>query len=136
MGHVLQMVVHLVLHIEDDALGDPGVDITLQDADDLGAGQGDEGQDQELDEQRKIFADQGFVHDLAGDDAGQQAKHSREQNCRKNKNELKPVGLQVGQDSFQQCTADLRHIFLFLIRQETAGPHAPSGSGHRIASLR
>ena len=35
VGHVLEMVVHLVFHVENDALGDPGVDIAFQHTDDL-----------------------------------------------------------------------------------------------------
>ena len=68
VGHVLQMVVHLVFHVKDDALGDPGVDIALQNADDLRESQGKEGHEQELDEQLHVPTDQGLVHNAARDD--------------------------------------------------------------------
>ena len=46
MGHALQVGVHLVLHVEDDAGTDPRVDVALQHADDLRQRHGGEGRDQ------------------------------------------------------------------------------------------
>ena len=75
MGHVLQMVVHLVFHVEDNALGNPGVNITLQHRDDLGSRQRNKSRQQQAHQQRQILSHQRLVHNFPGDDAGQQPQH-------------------------------------------------------------
>ena len=96
VGHVLEMVVHLVAHVEDDALGDPGVDIALQHADDLRDRQGHKGHQQKLDQQLHVLSDERLVHDASGDDRGQQADGGREQDRHEYKKKLQPIGLEIG----------------------------------------
>ncbi len=131
VGHVLEVIVHLVLHIEDDLLGDPGVDVALQHANDLGGGQRQRGEDQQLDQQGHVPAHQRLVHDAAGDDAGQQAHHRREENGDEHHEKLEPVGLQIGQDPLDQRTGHLGPVLLLLVRQEAAGAEGSAmGRGH------
>ena len=126
VGHVLQMVVHLVLHVEDDALGDPGVDVALQHADDLRERQREEGHEQELDEQRHVPPHKRLVHDAPGDDRGQQADRGREDDRDQHQQQLEPVGLEVREDAQQQVLCDLRHALLFLFGEKF---DRPSGAG-------
>ena len=136
VGHVLQMVVHLVFHVEDDPLGDPGVDVALQHGDDLGGGQSHEGEKQELDQQLHVLAHQRLVHNAPGDDAGQQAQDRREQDRHEDQQELRPVGLEVGEDTQQQIPGYGGQIFLFLVRQKSAGPEPARGRRHGITTFR
>ena len=130
MGHVLQMVVHLVFHVKDDPLRDPGVDVALQHRDHLGGRQRDKGQDQQTDQQGHVLPHQGLVDDAAGDDAGQQAQHRRNQDRHENQQELEPVRPEIGQDPPDQGTAEGRQVFLFLFRQEPPGAQTVYGRRH------
>ena len=120
MRHVLQMVVHLVLHIEDDALGNPRVDIALQYGDDLGSRQRDKGHYQQPDQQAHVLPDQRLIYDPPRDDAWQQTEDCRNKNRHKHQQKLRPVWEQVGEDPLHQRAVYDWHVFLFFIRQETA----------------
>ena len=133
--HVLQMVVHLVLHVEDDALTDPGVDIALEHGDHLRRRERDEGENEELDEQRHVLPDEGLVHDLARDDAREQPDHRREQDRDEDEDELQPVGLEIAQNAPDQRAVHLREILFFLLGEKAARSE-PAGSGHSSASFR
>ena len=135
MRHVLEMVVHLVLHVEDDALGDPGVDIALEHRDHLGGRQRDEGHDEQLHEQAHVLAHERLVDDPSGDDARQQADHGREQDRHEHQQELQRVGLEIAEDPPQQRAGDLRHVLFLFLGQKTAGAEPPPGSGHKQFSF-
>ena len=91
MRHVLQMMIHLVFHVIDDTLGDPGIDIALQDADQLADTQSAEGHDQQADQQCQILTYQRLVYDASSDDGGHQSYGSRQQDGHKHKGKLQPV---------------------------------------------
>ena len=135
MRHVLQMVVHLVFHVEDDALGDPGVDVALKHADDLREGQREEGHEQELHKQLHVPADQRLVHDAARDDRGQQAHGGGQDDGNKHQQKLEPVGPEIGQDAQQKLLCHLRHALFFLFGEELDRPARARSGSHGNTSV-
>ena len=86
MRHILQMVVHLISHIENNALGDPCIDIGFKNRDRLRNCKSHNRSDQQFDQQRPVFSDQGLINDPSCDDGRKQAD-----NCsRKDRDEHGP----------------------------------------------
>ena len=132
---MLQMIVHLIFHVEDDPLGDPGIDIALEDRDHLGGRQRDKGQDQQPDQQRHVLSHQRFVHDPPDDDARQQTEHGRNQDRHEHQHKLKPVRQQIGQDSPDQRSVHLGHILFFFFGKEPPRSQTARRVCHRIAAF-
>ena len=132
---MLQMVVHLVFHVEDDALGDPGVDIALENADDLREGQREEGHEQELHEQLHVPADQRLVHDAARDDRGQQAHGGGQDDGNQHQQKLEPVGPEIGQDAKDQALCHLRHVLFLFLGEELDRPARARSGSHENTSV-
>ena len=61
MRHILQMPVHLVSHIEYDALRDPRIDVVLEHTDKLAHRKRCKSHQQKLDEKLHVLADQRLV---------------------------------------------------------------------------
>ena len=75
MRHALQVLVHLVLHVEDDAHRDPRVDVVLEHTHQLAGQHGGKRREKQADEQAEVVAYEGGVNDAAGDDRRQEANH-------------------------------------------------------------
>ena len=70
MKYILNRQIHLVLHVVDDALADPRVDVVLQHAHQLAREHGAKGGKQQPDQQGQVIAYQGLVDDASRDDGG------------------------------------------------------------------
>jgi len=128
--HVLQMVIHLVFHVEDDALGNPGVYVALQHTDDLGQSQRKEGHEQQPDQKLHVLAHQRLIHHAPGDDGGQQPDSGGEDDCGQHQQKLQPVGLEVGEDPPQQLLRHLRHALFFFLGQKFDRPAGAGSACH------
>ena len=134
MGHMLEMVEHLVLHIKNDALGNPGIDITLQNTDHLRYGEGGKSEENQLNQitERSAVRTE-CIHDSAGDDGRIQTDNSGEQNCGKDEQKLQPVGGKIAENTADQIPGDFGHIGLFVFREKSAGSARTetwAGTGH------
>ena len=131
MRHVLQMPVHLVSHVENDALRDPRVDVVLEHTHKLAHCQRGERHKQELYEELHVFADERLIDDAAGDDGRQQSYCRRQQYRDEHEDELQPVRLQIAQYPYQQRLRHLRHILFFFLSEEVHRANAArSRSSH------
>ena len=114
------MAVHLIFHIENDALGDPGIDVTFNNRDHLRCSKRNESSDQKLDQKTEVIAEERFIDDLSRDDRRQKSDNGRKEDREDHEGELKLIGLHVGGDTLQELLIDLRFILLLFFRQETA----------------
>ena len=129
---MLEMVEHLVLHIKNDALGNPGIDITLQNTDHLRYGEGGKSEENQLNQitERSAVRTES-IYNSAGDDGRIQADNGREQNCHEDKKKLQPVGSQIAENTADQIPGDFGHIGLFVFREKSAGSAwTETGTGH------
>lgn len=94
---MLEMVVHLVFHVEDNTLGYPRVYITFQHAYDLGGGEGHKGHDKKLYKKLHIPPHQRLVHYAPGDYRGEKTYPGGEQNGDEDEEKLKGIGLEIGE---------------------------------------
>ena len=134
LGHLLQMAVHAVAHVISDMLGDPAVQIALENADQIGAKGHGQGQQDQTDQSVHIPADQALVNDPSGQDRGHQLKGGRDKDGQDDQQHLLPVGGQIGEDPAQQGRRYFGSVGFFFFRQ--VGPsHVASGSVscHNIA---
>ena len=132
MRHMLQMIIHLVLHVEDDPLGDPGVDIAFENRNHLRGRERHKRQDQEADQQRHVLSHQRLIHDPSRNDAREQAEHGRYQDRHKDQHKLQPVGKQIGQNPPDQSAVYFGHVLFFFVREEAPRPQAACRRWHRI----
>ena len=95
MGHMLEMVVHLIFHVEDYLLGYPGVYVAFQHSDNLGCRKGHKGHQKKPDEKLHIPPHQRLVHDAPGYDGRQKPHRGREQYRRKHQQKLEPIGFKI-----------------------------------------
>ena len=133
--HVLKMVVHLVFHVEDNPLGDPGIDIALENRDHLRGRERHKRQDQQPDQQRHVFPHQRLIHDPPRDDTRQQAEDGRHQDCHKHQHKLKPVRQQIGQNPPDQGAVHLGHVLFLFFGQEAPRSQPARRRCHRIAAF-
>ena len=130
MRHVLQVQVHLVAHVEYDALANPRADVAFEHADDLTGAQRDERKQQELDEQRKLSSAERLVYDAAGQNAWEKANDARRGERDEHEQKLQPVGGEVTPDALEQRGRDHRHMLFFFLRQEASRPCRTRCGGH------
>ena len=95
MGHILQMLVHLVLHIEDYALRYPRIYVAFKHTDNPADSESAEGEDKQPYKQRHIFAYKRMIDDFTCDNRRKQSNRCRQQNRSENKYKLHPVGLKI-----------------------------------------
>ena len=124
MRHVLQMLVHLVAHVKNDALRDPRVDVVLEHTDQLAHGQRRERGKQELYKELHVPADQRLVHDTAGYDRRKESDGRRQQYRDEHEDELQPVRFQITHYPGDQFPRHLRHILFFFLCEEVHRAHA------------
>ena len=124
MRHVLEMLIHLVAHVEDDLLGYPRVYVVLKHSYKLAHGKSRERRQKQLDKKIHVLADQGFVHDAPRYDRRQKPHSGRKQYRDEHENELQPVWLQVTQDPHEQFSSHFRLVLLLFLSQEAHRPHS------------
>ena len=110
------MVIHLVSHIEHDALGYLGVYVVLNSTDDTGDCQRSKSEQKQLNEQSHILAHKGFIHDAPGEYGRQQTDDGGYDDRDEHQQKLRNVGLEVGENAQKQFLRDLGHVLLFFFR--------------------
>ena len=76
-----------------------GVDVALQDSNGLGADQCQQRQQQELDQERHVFANKRLVYNSSCNQRWQEPNHRADEKCKKDKDKLKTIWLEVRQNA-------------------------------------
>ena len=136
MRHVLKMPVHLIAHVENDALRYPGVDVVLQHTHKLAHGKRCKSHKKQLDKQLHILPDQSLINDAPCQNGREESYRCRKQYRYEHENELHPVRFEITHDPYKKRLAHFRHILLFFLCEEAHRAHSSrSGSCHNIPPL-
>ena len=124
------MCIHLILHVENDALGDVGVDVALQHEYRLRDRERDQRQQQQLNQQLHVFANQRLIDDSPGDDRRKQPDHRADEYRKKHKHKLHAIGLEIRQNTHQKRFCHLWAILFFFLSEKPA--HAAKSPAHSL----
>ena len=130
MRHVLQVFIHLIAHVKDDALRDPRVDVVLKHTNKLAHGERCERGKEQLYEKLHVLSHQRLVHDAACDDRRKEPDGRRQQYRYEHEDELQPVWLEIAHYPGQKFLRHLRHILFFFLSEEVHRAHAAARSCH------